>query len=255
MRSVLFKTVMAVVLTAAIFGSATIALAQTEAQPDQVLVDINLKDADMLAATKILTAQTGLQFMFEPGNDPFGRVTLTLHNKTAEEAIGYICKAAGASFRKDENGVYIIGHKKTDGSADAPPIAPPVPPVPSHLHKFKLMHADAQHVFARLTGHQVDDFDSFMEMNRFSAITDGAKRSGFNKPEIYMIGNTPSGTAFQPVSTQNYSAPRTFSESGSNITLPGESAGQFGGGQGGGFGGGGLGGEGGGGGLGGKGGG
>src|SRR5205085_11861522 len=74
----------------------------------------------------------------------------------------------------------------------------------------------------------------------------------------YMIGNTPGGTVFQPVSTQNYSAPRTYSESGSNIALPGESAGQFGG-QGGGFGGGGFGGGGlggqGGGGLGGQGGG
>src|SRR5437016_5618055 len=161
MRSVLFKTVMAVVLTATIFGSVTVALAQTDVQPDQVLVDINLKDADMLAATKILTAQTGLQFMFEPGNDPFGRVTLTLHNKTAEEAIGYICKAAGASFRKDENGVYIIGHKKTDGSVDAPSAAPAVPPAPRHLHNFQLMHAEAQHVLARLNDPQLYGLAAF----------------------------------------------------------------------------------------------
>jgi general secretion pathway protein D len=240
---------------AVVAGLAGIFLAQpvsgwAQSAADELKVDMNLKDADMLMATKALTAQTGLQFVLEPSNDPFPKITLTLKQVTADEAIRYICQAAGAFFKKDENGVYIIGHKKSDGNGGTiDPVAAPLPVVPKKLklHKFKMMHADASQVLAQLKGQgPVDPSEAFADMNRFDALT--THKAKFDQPSIYMLGNGPMGTSFQPVNTQNYTTPKTFSESGSNIQLPGENAGQVGGGDtGGGFGGGGFGGGGGGG--------
>lgn len=237
MRSGYLRVAMAAVFTAAILGTVGSAYAQNEVQPEQVHVDLNLKDADMIAATKILTAQTGVAFIFEPSSEPYAKVTLSLHGVTADDAIAYICKAAGASFRKDENGVYIIGHKKADVATDATTTPAPPPISPGHIHKFKLMHADASQVFAQITGKgPVDASEAFKFMNDFDSMVNPTRRSQFQKPEIYMLGNA-AGTVFQPVNSQTYATPRTMSESGSNIQIPGENAGQVGG-EGGGFGGG-----------------
>ena len=240
MRSIFGKLAMAAVCTAAILGTANLGLAQSA--PDEVRVNMNLKDADMLAAIKILTAQTGMQFTLEPSNEPYEKVTLSLHDVTPEEAVNYICKAAGATFRKDENGVYILGHAKAGGSTgSADSSIPPAPAAPKHIHKFKLAHADAKEVVMELSGHgaEVDPYTPFEEINRFNELTDNAKKNKVTPAPLYLLGNGPNGTAFQPVSTQNYNTPKTFNESGSDIALPGESAGQLGGAGGGGFGGGG----------------
>src|ERR1700734_2540621 len=107
----MLKSAVVVGLAALLFCSAATSFAQSSSS-DDLLVNLTLKDADMVAATKELTACTGLQFVFESSNQPFEKVTLQLSGVTAEEAISYICTAAGASFHKDTNGVYIIGHKK-----------------------------------------------------------------------------------------------------------------------------------------------
>ena len=73
-------------------------------------VDLYLKDAELLTATQMLTKQTGLQFVISPTADEFKKINLSLADVTAEQAISYICEAAGAYATKDENGVFIIRH-------------------------------------------------------------------------------------------------------------------------------------------------
>ncbi len=269
MRSFL-KSMIVVGLAASLVGSAARSFAQSSS--DDLLVNLTLKDADMVAATKELTASTGLQFVFESSTQPFDKVTLQLNGVTAEEAISYICTAAGATFHKDTNGVYIIGHKKPGDPTPATPSATtpstpsttaPAPPLHRKMHKFKLEHADAKGVLEQLKGEgPMGAYDDFMEMKRFSHMANQSDAG--SPPPVVVVGGQggPQSVAYQPVGTQNYSAPPTHAESGTQIQVPGESAnqvpggdsaGQFGGG-GGGFGGGGGGFGGGGGGLGGGGG-
>src|SRR4051812_21087901 len=92
------------VLTIAALGTASIAPAQQQA--GDMRIDLNLKDADMVAATRAITMKTGLQFVFEGTEQPFNRITLKIDAVTAEDAISYICQSAGAYFRRDPNGVY-----------------------------------------------------------------------------------------------------------------------------------------------------
>ncbi|HEY3780740.1 MAG TPA: hypothetical protein VGL56_06640 [Fimbriimonadaceae bacterium] len=242
MRSVLYKSLLAACVAASLLLIVPSVYAQGPA-PDELRVTLNLKDADMLAATKELTNRTGLQFLLEPSNDPYAKVTLQLSDVTAEEAISYICQAAGAAFRKDDNGVYIIGHKKASSTSNslepAPTVAPPTPSVPVHVHKFLLQHEDAKVVLDQLEGRGPDDpYLPYLEMNRFSRI---AHENDVKMPQqnVLMMPQEPGGTAFQPVNTQSYTAPKTFQDSGNEIALPQETANQTFGGGGGGIGGGG----------------
>ena len=218
--------------------------AMAQGTPDETRVKLDLKDADLLAATKSLTQETGLQFVLEPSTEPYGKINLVLNDVSVEDAVRYLCNAAGASFRKDENGIYIIGHKTPGATTDTTPTAAttaaePAPNIPVHLHKFKLMHADPKTVLDEIENKGPGDpFAAFEEMNHLKDVTTGKSLPSLPNNNIYMLGTN--GEAFQPVNTQNYSNPVTHSESGSDIAMPGETANQIGGlSGGGGFGGGG----------------
>lgn len=86
-----------------------LALAQSGAGA-QTKVDLYLKDADLLTATRMLSQQTGLQFVVEPAKsgEQYSKVNLSLADVSAETAIKYLCQAAGAYFERSEDGVYVI---------------------------------------------------------------------------------------------------------------------------------------------------
>src|ERR1700757_372643 len=110
MSSKVARWVLLTGLSVLVVAPLTVASAQ---QPAETRVDVNLKDADMLTATRALTQRTGINFVIEPSSDQgYARITLQVSRVTPEDAIRYICQAAGASFRRDDNGVYIIGHEK-----------------------------------------------------------------------------------------------------------------------------------------------
>ncbi|MEZ0326870.1 MAG: type II secretion system protein GspD [Fimbriimonas sp.] len=231
------------------------ALAQ---QSSDVRVDINLKDADMMAATNILFQRTGIQFVVEPSSKPYNKITLKLQGATPEEAVSYICQSAGAYFRRDENGVYIISPNKP--VVEAAPVAPAANAV-KIVKKLKVLKGDARVIYESIAFKQVfDPARGFAELKRFVDIAGPTQGHQF-QPMINVLGNGPAQT-FAPVYAPNQNTPLTGGESARDIKLPGESAGQLGGlggggggglgGQGGGLGGGGggLGGQGGGGGQG-----
>jgi general secretion pathway protein D len=212
------------------------------AQSSEVYVDINLKDADMLTATQMLTRRTGIQFVIEPTVDPFSRINLDLTKVTAEDAIRYICQAAGASFKRDENGVFIIGHDKQIAQI----AAPPAPPAAHICRKIKILNNNAGFVYwAMVSTVPFETSDPFLQLRKFKNLSEGDVHSVMNKVAPTLTNGGLANFSPQPVMGSN--VPLSGAESGNQISLPGESANQFGGGGGGGIGGGGGGGLGGGG--------
>ena len=240
-------------------GAALTALAATVvatssfamAQDASMKVKLKLKGADMLTATRTLTSQTGVQFIMEPSTEPYGRITLEVSDVTPEEAIRYICQAAGAEYRRDEHGVFIIGHRRPA------PLPETVPAVvgkkPTVLRKIRILKADASDVSDMLKYQTVfSDTKGFERLRRFNAVAQNAPASMFS-PTSQITSNGFSQN-FQPVGAMPTRAPSLAgSETNGQIGIPvvgGEASGQLGGlgggqgGRGGGQGNGGLGGQG-----------
>jgi general secretion pathway protein D len=216
------------------------------AQASEIYVDVNLKDADMITATQMLTKQTGIQFVVEPTVDPFSRITLQLNRVTAEEAIRYICTAAGASFKRDENGVFIIGHEKQIAQITAPP----APPAVHTVRSIKVLNNNAGQVYWRMVSSvPFETSDPFVQLQKFKNLTKTDIQNVVQRVSPTLTSGGVTNFSPQPVAGSNI--PLSGAESGNQIALPGESANQvggFGGGGGGGqggFGGGGAGGQGG----------
>ena len=197
-------------------------------------VDLLLIDVDLLAATRALTIQTGIQFVVEQSDAEFNRINLNIRNMTPEDAIGYVCRAAGAWAERDANGVFIIRHGSkptgTVGQIEAPIVAKP-----TRITRIKLMKADPLAVRTLLSGRSIFDArDSVTLMNNEIG------RVYRNSNQIYIPGaqelttggRTGVPRAFTPATAR---LPANFDGS---LDLPIDSAGQFGGagGGGGGFG-------------------
>ncbi len=231
-------------LAACIVAASALAGAQEGASK----VSMKLKDADMMLATRTLTSKTGLQFVVEPSTEPFGKITLEISDVAPEEMIRYICQAAGAEFRRDEHGVFIIGHRRPV------PVPDPLPSKPGRsmtvVRKIRILKADAGAVADMLKYNQeFSDTRGFERLNRFNEVVKPDSNRLFNA-RSQMASNGYS-QQFQPMgATPSRSGSLPNSESSNQIAVPGgsESAGQlggFGGGGGGaGFGGGGQGGAG-----------
>jgi general secretion pathway protein D len=239
MRFTWTRLALVAVLATSALGLGSRAYAQQSA--DQT-VFVNLKDADMVTATRMLTQKAGVQFLIEPSNEPFGKVTLKLDGVTAEDAVRYICQAAGAYFRRDENGVFIISHTKPEPVVD---LTKPVEK-PMVVRKLKVLKTDPRDVYLAIA-HRVayDSSRGFEELKKFGSLNreDLNKVLGTDKPANVERPNQ----TFKPATVGDVTTtkPLTGAESGGDIALPGESANQVGG-FGGGRGGGGFGGQGGG---------
>ncbi|MFZ4506307.1 MAG: type II secretion system protein GspD [Fimbriimonas sp.] len=216
------------------FAPVSVVLAQTA----DVRFDVNLKDADMVAATRMLTQRTGLQFVIEPSDLPYGRITLKLDSVSPEDAIKYICQSAGAYFRRDEKGVYIIG--RTKPVEVAPAEAAPAPKAPKIAKKLKVLKASGQDIYnAIVFGMTYDSRSTFADMKSFLDNQNAPAQGSYgSRANPYQAPSQ----SFYPMGSRQISSPLSPREAGNTILLPEESAAQLGGrggGQGGGFGGGG----------------
>lgn len=193
--------------------------AMAQQSQGQVRINVFLKDADLYDATRVLTMKAGMQFVFEPSSEPFGKVTLKLDDFLAEDALAYICKSAGAHFRRDENGVYII-------SKSAPvlvkPNEEPLAKVVKTLRRIRVQKADVRNVYNMLAfAMPVNQGLGFDDLRKFSSLsrTDTDRMLGNQNHQI----NLDTGATFRPLNTRA-NVPLTTNEGGSDITLPGESA-------------------------------
>ncbi|MBL8065361.1 MAG: hypothetical protein JNM34_05825 [Chthonomonadaceae bacterium] len=186
--------------------------------PLQKRVDLFLRGADLNSAIQALTLQTGLQFIVQAGDKTFGKIDLNLSQRTAEEAIKYMCEAAGAYAERDANGVFIIRAGKPDvktvpTSNDVAVVTPKI------MRRIRVMRGDPENIYSILTKAVAYDPDNGMRtLNQM-----GQDRMGvFNMkmPSAQIVNNNspiifPKGVP---------------SESGSSVSLPGEAANQVGGG-------------------------
>lgn len=242
-------------LTVAFMATAGATFAQNAAQstaPAQIVVHkLNLTDANLQDATLSLTSQTGLQFIFMQSEKPYKQITLQLSDVSAEDALKYICEAAGAYFHKDDNGVYVISSEPFAKPATTDPAV--VVPVKPKLvvQRIKLMHADAKTVLEDIQGKSyVNGNDRFFDTRVFDEMTQFTKNAIVMKSGGTYIPTQPTAI---PSNSNDYMN-RSMGDNGilgstNSVQVPGESSNQrggFGGGGAGGFGGGGNGGLGGG---------
>lgn len=207
-------------------------------------VDLYLKDAELLTATQMLTKQTGLQFVISPTADEFKKINLSLADVTAEQAISYICEAAGAYATKDENGVFIIRHgskvaaePKNGGVANTTPTKVKKP---LKIERIKIMKGDPELIYEALTTGVISDPEGGLKKVQM-----WSKQWNEQDADPYMraLNQGRHLPVFSPSPTENpsNSYPRSVGkETANGVELPGEAANQFGGGgrPGGGFGGG-----------------
>jgi general secretion pathway protein D len=210
-----------------------------------VRIDLNLKDADMVSATNVLFMKTGLSFVIEPSTEPYKKITLKIDNVTAEEAVSYICKAAGAYFRRDEVGVYIISQQKP---AEPTATGAPAAKQPKLLKRIKVLRSDSRDVYDMVMfGVPFNSNRGFEELKRFKNLTANDSNRIFGTDVRVVGGQAPSQT-FGPAMGVVSGSARPVEAS--DISLPGDEAANQG--RGGGFPGGGGGGVGGAGGFGGQ---
>jgi general secretion pathway protein D len=200
-------------------------------------VDINFKDADLHSATKAVTLQTGIKFVIAETSHEFKRITLSISEVTPDDAIRYICDAAGAVWEVDHNGVYIIRHKSDVA------VAPPINNVgttvktPLRVQRVRLMKADPYHVYNMLVNPDTVIWKDSLELLNQKAVDKITQNTRIPGAQLVMVGNGAQNNFF-PVSQSQQPEARP-----SDIALPDENPNLLGGfvgdqgGRGGGFGG------------------
>jgi general secretion pathway protein D len=193
----------------------------------QTKVDLYLKDADLLTATRLLSQQTGLQFVLVPGENQFAKINLSLDDVSAEKAIMYLCQAAGGYAERSEDGVYVIKFgSKRDPQATSNVVAPDK----VIFREIKIQQADPRAVLELLVDGRVSDPDrDYREMNDLKQLS---------MPQVMStssIFGTPSEFINQnrlDASTRDFVGNKDVPPTG--LTLPGGDANQRGSGGGGG---------------------
>jgi general secretion pathway protein D len=251
------RVLIAVLATVALIGASVAALAQNG--QDNRRFDLTLEGAELHEATKALSAETSLnlQFVFRPSSDPYNLITLKLTNVTVDEAIKYICEAAGAEFRKDPGGIYVIWRK---GTEVAPPATAggatqdvPVQKEELIVKKITIKHGNPRHIFEMMFANEVDMLGEmkallkFRQMNIATWINRGADQPVIMSQSASFTPLNVAGGTGAPATGLGGSDSGISVPGGSNQVNPGgQGGGGFGGGgfggQGGGFGGGGFGG-------------
>jgi len=222
------RLTLARIATASVFAACAFALTpvvQAQTTGTQGRFDVNLKDADMKVAVDFLVRKTGLSIVFEASEKPFPPISVNLNGVTGEEALRYICTAAGAYYRVEDNGVYIISATKPEDPKTTP-VQDTIPAIPEKkkLYKIKLQHGDARAIYLQLTKAYVwDSLDTLREINQFK---DTAHLGDKFNP-VSNIYNSSGGqvNTFQ-ITPRNTNQPvqPTNGASASDIILPGESA-------------------------------
>lgn len=198
-------------------------------------VDVVLQDATLEAAVRALGEQTGMNFVIRP-SDSYGRISLTLKDTTAEQAIKYIAEAAGAYAVQDEGGVWVLRPGSAPAQSGGTTVAANLAPIlkrPVVIERIAANHLGADyllHLLAESRGQfRNNDWDDMFNFgNQILGFSNQGMQSAPRPDTVAPVG--------QPVYDQ-----RTPLRGIDSITLPGESAPQGipGGGGGGGQGGGG----------------
>lgn len=111
---------------------------------------LQIKDAPLKEVVMLLTQQSGTNIVIADESKLEKKVTASLTDVPLEKALEYVVKYAGVSYKKMDDGTYIIGGAAVDDSAAVPPssLLPPVdlaPVAPAPSQKIwtsiKLIHS------------------------------------------------------------------------------------------------------------------
>lgn len=153
---------------------------------DDYLVSIHLMDADLITAVKAIAQQVKAEVVFEPTEEPYKRISfIKIDQKPFEQVLGYICQSAGASFRKEANGVYVIGPARPK-SLETPAPAPAAPPAEVQkplvvTERIPLRYSRASDIVRIIKTEMMTD-DPFAELRDFVNRTISQSAPGMQVP-------------------------------------------------------------------------
>jgi len=220
---------------------------------DDYLVSIHLMDADLITAVKAIAQQVKVEVVFEPTDEPYKRISfIKIDQKPFEQVLGYICQAAGATYRKEASGVYVIGPARPKivealASAPTPPPAEAQKPLVV-TERIPLRYSRPSDIVRIIKTEMMTD-DPFAELRDFVNRTISQSAPGMQVPvppgvPIRLDGNSSVPFNNTPVPNPNemMQAPGEGQRGGRGGVggfggQPGGFGGQPGGGFGGGFGG------------------
>ncbi len=214
---------------------------------DDYLVSIDLVDADFITAVKGIAQQARAEVVFEPTDEPYKRISfISIKDKPFEQVLRYLCQSAGATYRKEANGVYVISPARAAKPTETPAVAPP-PPAEKQapvivVERIPLRYSRASDIVRIIKTEMMTD-DPFAELRDFVNRTIQQSAPGMQvpvPPSVPMRPDTPTTIPFNnsPVPAPVNPAQQEFGEGqrGGRGGLGG--IGGFGGQPGGGFGGG-----------------
>lgn len=218
------------VLTAAMLaGSLTLSAWSN----DDYLVSIHLMDADLITAVKAIAQQVKAEVVFEPTDEPYKRISfIKIDQKPFEQVLGYICQSAGATYRKEANGVYVIGPARPK-PAETPAVVQPAPPAEVQkplvvTERIPLRYSRASDIVRIIKTEMMTD-DPFAELRDFVNRTITQSAPGMQMPVPPSVPMRLDGNPATPYNNTPVTNPNELTQD------PGE--GQRAGGRGGGFGG------------------
>jgi general secretion pathway protein D len=179
---------------------------------DDYLVSIHLMDADLITAVKAIAQQVKVEVVFEPTEEPYKRISfIKIDQKPFEQVLGYICQAAGATYRKEANGVYVIGPARPK-SLEAPSTTPTPPPAEVQkplvvTERIPLRYSRASDIVRIIKTEMMTD-DPFAELRDFVNRTIYQSAPGMQVPvppsvPIRLDGNPAIPLNNTPVTTPN----------------------------------------------------
>jgi general secretion pathway protein D len=179
-------------------------------------VDLKMKDADLASATSAITLQTGIKFVISSTSKEFRLITLSIADVTAEDAIRYVCEAAGAAWEVDHNGVYKIKHADEVAVAPTSIVEAPVR-LPLRVQKLKIMRADPYHVYNMLVHGDTMTWKDSVELVNNEATKRITQGTQLRQPPLVIVGNGGQQNVFHPMATAEQQAPQA---QGNSISLP-----------------------------------
>ena len=170
---------------------------------------LQIKDAPLKEVVMMLTQQSGTNIVIADESKLEKKVTAYLNDLPLEKALDYVVKSAGVSYKKMDDGTYIIGGSVADGATVVPPPSalPLVEPVetpkatPKVFTTIKLVHSRPSEVL-RLMGWQgtnpMPNCDTIYPdgLNKVSKAKPGPTSNGMtvlggsNSPDVQVGGNT-----------------------------------------------------------------
>jgi hypothetical protein len=153
---------------------------------DDYLVSIHLMDADLITAVKAIAQQVKAEVVFEPTEEPYKRISfIKIDQKPFEQVLGYICQSAGATYRKEANGVYVIGPTRAKAiETPAPVPAAPVVEAQKPLvvtERIPLRYSRASDIVRIIKTEMMTD-DPFAELRDFVNRTISQSAPGMQVP-------------------------------------------------------------------------